>query len=692
MQAQDYPSPAPSNAPPTPQTIRFENIVVPIDEIVNLALPTDGLVGPLDSTLPSAAGHIHVLRMSSQPRWRHRYGCSTVYRIAHDPRHTLSHLLQMLMGQLKLGKHKLCLFYREIQYLDDDFSRPSHLRRTRSIFHSTSAGLAAQHHRMSQFTHLYLHVEWQANGVIGDTHMSRIADDIGRLTNQGDESNLVEGAGGGRKLRIPRDSVTHNAFDSIMHILRDSQSGAAIDGALVRRVLEWEPRLARAVLQTRSHGPKLKLFADALHGMGLTCFATPLMNDADKLEGDTADQDLPQDSRMTTVENVSGPATTHRQTAAPAETVNTSSPPESTAHLVQQTDDRMIELEKRMKAMEMWAHGLDASPFHGGELSAAQAEKLQVRVDKHVTDLVHAQVKQLLASKQEQACDIIIGILPLTKQGLMIEHDLVRAIIRNKSDAIDEIMNTSSIARRYTIFARLLHSSGYQRISEAMLQAARTFEHTPGMASATVDNDDQDDGSDQCSAPTIDYESDVDKAKSDPYQAMPAAKRRGRPPKSTVNAAPQTAVSSAHETLSSTDRKTKMSRMETIEQNIQLLAKHARMYSTLEEKVDCLDEQHAAIGGDMLDLVASIRQVRTALGMSTPLEKPIDYSDNADTATAVTIKLIESRVMALDQKISGNAPGTLSEHAQVPPNHEIGSLMAKMNAFAINCIGQMSPP
>eukprot|EP00971_Amphidinium_carterae_P325228 6455405-Amphidinium_carterae.2 len=670
---------------PGQSTLWFEDIEVPTSDIINLVVPSESVDEHQDASMPSSPGYIHVLRMSSQARWSPRCGCSMVFKVAHTPQATVQRLMHCLAAHLKLNYYKICLFYRQVDYLDDAFSQPMHNRVTRSIFHSLVAGLAPVHHKVHQFTHLYLHVEWSATCSVSSHRLQAIADEIAQTIQNGTSSNtLRSGGGGGRKLRIPRDSVTHNAVESIVQILRRVQSGAGVDDALVKKVLQWEPRVARAVLQARTHGPKLKLFAEALQDMGLACFAGPLNIDADKLMAETPAVDVTQDA-PTRPSRAASSAEGLREVASDASTEGSERRPPHHSSGHGQLRNNLDEIEKRVKAIEAWAHEFDAAPVRKEGLSPKQAEQLQARVERHVIDLVGKQVKLLLASKAERACETIFAILPLTKQGLVVEHDLVRALLKCNPNAVDDILHTDIIAQQYDILAKLVGNSGNGRVSEALHQAANTFR-----PEAAEDEEVRIDDAprDISPPPTLDYDSpdmEASHVEVAQLQQKPAPKRRGRPPKSASASAPPQAACNplTKHSAGNTDGERTGDRIEAIEQNIQLLARHARMFSNLEEKVDCLDEQHAAIGEDMMSISASVRQVRLALGMSVPLDRKADFGDNAVTATPVALNLIESKVQSIDQRLAGMSFGTVQACTQTAAPPDLTTMMRKLDAFGV---------
>eukprot|EP00971_Amphidinium_carterae_P347443 6489457-Amphidinium_carterae.1 len=168
-------------------------------------------------------------------------------------------------------------------------------------------------------------------------------------------TSIVSGGAGSRKLRIPRESVSQAALNTVLADLPTFRAGLLVEHALVKRMIEWDPRLSRTIFQAKSAGERLKLLAKTMQGSGLSSMAYTLMKDAIGMldpNGEVPSDEviraclLPTDGQVpddTAVNSLHEEQLSQPNTAAGRKT-----------KIVLQDD-----VKNRLVALEQWAHEID---------------------------------------------------------------------------------------------------------------------------------------------------------------------------------------------------------------------------------------------------------------------------------------------------------------------------------------------
>eukprot|EP00971_Amphidinium_carterae_P016494 326027-Amphidinium_carterae.2 len=273
-------------------------------------------------------------------------------------------------------------------------------------------------------------------------------------------------------------------------------------------------------------------------------------------------------------------------------------------------------------------------------------------------------VEKYFQKMEHKAIERILEVLPLSPQGLMVEHRLVKEILQGDIGRARMILQAGNTGDVYRTLGQALKLRGHRRLGEGITLASQTMmtveqnpvselEQSRGREALNPTGVKSEDGTSD-----KDTLSDVKASMSDSQILKPVKKRRGRPPGVTVQA-----------------RQTAIDEMATLKAKVVNLARkvqrweedpyqHERASSTLftapttspldqpqhtsqelRAMIDKLDIWLADLGAANLKAETAIKQLQDAVGL--PGSAREDQVDN-DINLHLTIQLLESRIIAVE--------------------------------------------
>eukprot|EP00971_Amphidinium_carterae_P267628 5309097-Amphidinium_carterae.2 len=169
-------------------------------------------------------------------------------------------------------------------------------------------------------------------------------------------AGIVSGGAGSRKLRVPRETVSQAALATVIRDLPSCRAGLLIEHALVKKMIEWDPKLGRTLFQAKTAGDRLKLLAQTMHTNGLSDMARALMKDT--LRMIDLDGKNPSETDVTTCL-----APNSLPKSAGAETAPMEDGTEQQVASVAGRRPKLVlhdEVLNRLAALEQWAHEVDS--------------------------------------------------------------------------------------------------------------------------------------------------------------------------------------------------------------------------------------------------------------------------------------------------------------------------------------------
>eukprot|EP00971_Amphidinium_carterae_P169948 3367380-Amphidinium_carterae.1 len=169
-------------------------------------------------------------------------------------------------------------------------------------------------------------------------------------------TGIVSGGAGSRKLRVPRETVSQAALATVIRDLPSCRAGLLIEHALVKKMIEWDPKLGRTLFQAKTAGERLKLLARTMHTNGLSDMARALMKDSLRMNDPDGHTPSETDVAKCLVPNsVTKPA--EMETAPMEDDAVQQAAPVAGRRPKLVLHDEVI---NRLTALEQWAHEIDS--------------------------------------------------------------------------------------------------------------------------------------------------------------------------------------------------------------------------------------------------------------------------------------------------------------------------------------------
>eukprot|EP00971_Amphidinium_carterae_P344895 6485558-Amphidinium_carterae.2 len=183
--------------------------------------------------------------------------------------------------------------------------------------------------------------------------------------------------GGGRVQRVQQHSLEHAVVHKLTQDLQDHHIPVSIEQRLIEHLAHADAKFVRCAFQANSVRQRLAAFAAALERAGIVEYASVLKKSADALKSTNADQSDSFAPASGTDESESARTT----------------PPARAAPLGQSSAVRTA-MESRLKALEIWAHAVDAADNPTSEQSPAAVQRY--------LDEKFAQIKEAADMEREE--------------------------------------------------------------------------------------------------------------------------------------------------------------------------------------------------------------------------------------------------------------------------------------------------
>eukprot|EP00971_Amphidinium_carterae_P306141 6084374-Amphidinium_carterae.1 len=484
--------------------------------------------------------------------------------------------------------------------------------------------------------------------------------------------------GAGKSQRVGQQSLEAVVLGKLKQDVLISPGIAKLETRLLEHMTRTDPKLTRAAFQAKSIPQRLEALAAAFHRAGL-----PDLKEQTKLAAE-------EHRRQLQAANIEEEAISPQEEG----TSSGEAPPElhvARAHRKAESDPGVVnELIQKVKALELWAHAVDASQEQLPS-RADTCESIVRSVELRLREIAASQVQMFFEGHLREAMEKAVQALAQTAQGMLIEHNVVRQMLEQDSFVVQDILRSQTVIQTYQILARTLHRSGHRRLALGLAKAIEVLtKKEEGDESKTEVGSSQDAGLEETVwtaiteaelAGTQDTQGLLDIAKaddaeeqaeSDPYQQAGPARKRGRPPGPAKQAQNQASMSlekfrdrveGLTSALAELGKRVKQesNRTDDLENRMQSQAqagsfRQVQDLAEISNKVTKLDEWLAELGGENLKSAAALRQVREAVGL-----KEFDPDTNPpedgcqEVCIPLAIQLIESRILAIER---GTAPAS----------------------------------
>eukprot|EP00971_Amphidinium_carterae_P307987 6120805-Amphidinium_carterae.2 len=511
---------------------------------------------------------------------------------------------------------------------------------------------------------------------------------------EGQHPTLVHGAG---RCRVQADAVAANARGLILGDIQ--HLGLQWDQKLVVFLLHHDRKCTLACFQAKSGRQRMQALMAALLRMGLPDHAARLKTalETTELKGDHG-----RDGSLLGEE-------ADWRTETPG--ISSGSIVEESKFLPE--DTRTEAISKRLEALETWAHACDGvtsedpnsaliskrkveefmesscqtalskQEHHLRESMMSTLREMQQRLDamadsidsakkgseaqekKEATqsqESMAADPKSFLEQMEENAVRTITAILPLTRQGLMVEHKLVAKVLHEDLQAVRAILQGKSDALKYMGFAKALIRQGYDREGQGLMRAAKDL-HGKGQhqEAAASDVKEESTGHDEMTYPEFDMEasgSTCEGENENVHQAEQPARKRGRPRGTTKGTTRTIAeeLRELRENMGAVQRQVaklngKGSSPHSDGDVTTLAAKREQKSITvLAHVIERMDIWLAELGEANLRCEESVKQIRAAVGMGDYVPQDENSGGSAqELSIPIAIQLIESRILAIER-------------------------------------------
>eukprot|EP00971_Amphidinium_carterae_P250649 4975816-Amphidinium_carterae.3 len=444
--------------------------------------------------------------------------------------------------------------------------------------------------------------------------------------------------GGGKVHRVQQYSLEHTVVEKLRHDLHRFMKNTEFDTKFLEHLAHVDAKFVRCAFQSNSACQRLAALSAATDRAGMT-------------------------EQTRSVREAAATAHQSSQATASAPAIPPASPREEPAS----AHGDGLNLDDRLKALEIWAHGLDDLGEHGSDVTTAS---LLTHLEKALLPVVQKAVLQQQAPIFEEAIALLLHALPQSKQGLLIEHQLVQDIVNSSFPLAIELISANSVGGRYLAFSKALRKAGYDSLGLGLAaadQCSQTLstEDSTCTIVATIPS-----GQEEGSAVVT----------SDPYQ-VPAPRKRGRPPMRKPITEHQDEEQSDQVRQSVAELTAKFEQLQDkvikVEQGWrQLPSTPSYSQETVdydrpgggpvswETKIDHMDEYLAELGASNLKIVDSIKQLQEVVGLTSGRNRVPEDSHSASTLSAlqsceVKIQALQTRVFAPDDSSTAAKVQTL---------------------------------
>eukprot|EP00971_Amphidinium_carterae_P206783 4102969-Amphidinium_carterae.1 len=478
--------------------------------------------------------------------------------------------------------------------------------------------------------------------------------------------------GGGKYHRVQQHSLEFVVVDKLSQDLTHCSSIGIIEKRLLEHLAHADARFVRCAFQANSTLQRLAALAAAMERAGMTDqskgIRIAMQNYKESVTGDQVGQTTS-----------GGEETTGPQLAATGPAVDST---------VEQ-----LNLDKRLRAIELWAHALDA--IDEGRPTALP-DVLCRLIEQKVAETLSKPVVSDDEVTVKAAAKLLTTVLPLSRQGMMIEHDVVQQILRQNLVAAKAVLEAGTLEQQYREFGLALRSAGYDALAKGLFNAKITC--AAAKPDDVKDSRQHDSALDESGGPTSE---DSNKVQTDPYMTQ-LKRKRGRPPSGAKSN--QLAVAGSQRTNDSGSsqvvtgqqisdimreidmlkRQVSSTKEETgsIQQYKSTYSQETIDYDAVDkkriswdDKIDHMDAYLAELGGCNLRIMDDIKQLKSILGLETS-----GQYDAANAETPVRTHVIqkyEAKLANLEQQIKRVAASGGSE-ASDPTQIRLERLIAEV--------------
>eukprot|EP00971_Amphidinium_carterae_P352218 6492492-Amphidinium_carterae.1 len=312
--------------------------------------------------------------------------------------------------------------------------------------------------------------------------------------------------GGGRLQRVQQNTLEGIVISRLTQDMSQlSPDRPCVEHKLLEHLAKADAKFIRCAFQANSSFQRLAALSGALERAGLS--------DLSQRIGDLKDKKKKNETHTEYVQEPSAVPSTQsiNSTIAATEKSEPFSPP-------------VLDLDQRVRALELWAHSVDADPDGTG---ARQNPHMPMTVESDLRDMVMKVLNQERVQHSEMAVDQIIAVLPLCREGLMVEHDLVKEVLKKDVLAAEGVLKAATTEDKYKELGLALMRAGHDIIGKGLVNACVQKDQTPGEDAVALQ--------DLVTTTELvlhgrETEDRSEMVKTDPYQPERAQKKRGRPP------------------------------------------------------------------------------------------------------------------------------------------------------------------
>eukprot|EP00971_Amphidinium_carterae_P329058 6461322-Amphidinium_carterae.1 len=485
--------------------------------------------------------------------------------------------------------------------------------------------------------------------------------------------------GAGKSQRVGQQSLEAVVVAKLKQDILISPGLSGIENRLVEHLVRSDAKLTRAAFQAKSIPQRLEALSAAFHRTGLPDLRAQTKEAAEEHRRQLQAANIAEEAASSMGESWS---VDDRQRQGRAEK-------KKTEHGVDR--ELMDELSKKVKALELWAHAVDANQEQLPS-QASTCDTIVRTVELRLRELAAHQIQMYFEGRKREAVDKAVKVLPLTPQGMMVEHALVQQILERDSAAVQDITRAQLDTQVYQALAKALHRGGQRRLALGLVKAAESMDKKDEPEEGAAEPTDGQQASLEEEMWTAITEADLELSQSpdeqtdfdmqdsgegsvttDPYQQSGATRKRGRPPGPAKQAQDQVQTSLSKmrariEAIGAALAEMNKRVKETMQKAADLEGKaqvkqgglsflQAEELATLSKLTTTLDKSMAEMGKDNLTSAASLRQVREAVGLKEfdPLATPPE-DGCAEVCIPLAIQLIESRLLSVERS-SGTTDG-----------------------------------
>eukprot|EP00971_Amphidinium_carterae_P052018 1023838-Amphidinium_carterae.1 len=320
--------------------------------------------------------------------------------------------------------------------------------------------------------------------------------------------------GGGRLQRVQQhsleDIVTSRLSLDLIGLDHDS---LGIEVKLLEHLARADAKFVRCAFQSNSAMQRLASLSGALDRAGLSALAGLVRKHTEGRQG------VVESAHATEEGDRSGDTAKEQSTTALRQSAG-GNPAESGVEL---------DLVQRVKALELWAHHIDASAT---TQESQAAPPLFPQMVEKIEDLIRTAMKDEQQKRTCAAAAELIALLPLSREGMMVPHDTITDVLTKDRWAVEGILCTACDDGKCAEMGRALVRHGHESLGRGLLRryGAQTdrqqhHEETPGTDQEMVTTTDL-----AVFNEMDDVDDKEDTVTTDPYQLDRQPRKRGRPP------------------------------------------------------------------------------------------------------------------------------------------------------------------